>query len=370
MVDKRHIKFMCLKVFQPIGIFYIGVIEAQDLCRIAHADIRRIEDRVVEKFTGIQRPLKKDRVAEIKKYVDNIDACFPTSVILAIDSKNAKYSNATKTMIINNMEDVAQIIDGQHRIAGLEEFSKNFQIPATIFIDMDDEDMAMQFATVNLKQTKVNKSLAYDLYEYTKARSPQKTCHNIAILLNTKKDSPFRDMIKVLGLATGKPNETLTQAAFIEELINYISIDPMKDRDVLKRGSKKLELLKNPLSSRQFLRNLFIKDNEAKIAKNIWNYFKAVDRKWPNAWPNRIQGNILNRTAGFKSLMRFFADAYKSFQKEDEVISIDQFWEIFSRIDINEEDFTSDRYKPGSSGQSDLYRDLLSQSGIGTPLLG
>lgn len=61
---------------------------------------------------------------------------------------------------------VAKIIDGQHRIAGLEDYAgPPFQVNATIFIDMDIEDQAMVFATINLKQTKVSKSLAYDCCE-------------------------------------------------------------------------------------------------------------------------------------------------------------------------------------------------------------
>ena len=58
-------------------------------------------------------------------------------------------------MRIANEEDVAKIIDGQHRIAGLEAFDKNgdsFQMIATIFVDMDMEDQAMVFATINLSR--------------------------------------------------------------------------------------------------------------------------------------------------------------------------------------------------------------------------
>ncbi len=47
------------------------------------------------------------------------------------------------------------------------------------------------FSTVNLSQTKVNRSLAYDLFALAASRSPQKTCHDIAVALDRGKNSPL-----------------------------------------------------------------------------------------------------------------------------------------------------------------------------------
>ena len=77
--------------------------------------------------------------------------------------------------------DVANILDGQHRIEGLKEGlssghpnSEQFQLNVSIFVDLDMDDQSMVFATVNKAQTKVNKSLVYDLFAYAKSRSPQR----------------------------------------------------------------------------------------------------------------------------------------------------------------------------------------------------
>jgi DGQHR domain-containing protein len=162
-----YISFRCVPVTQPIGTFYIGTIDSQDLVDISYADVRRIEDRDIEKYLGIQRPLVPQRVKELKVYVRSLDAAFPTSIIIAIPSLYAEFDEETNLMTIIRSAEVAKIIDGQHRIAGLEGYEgKPFQLNVTVFIDMDIEDQAMVFATINLKQTKVSKSLAYDLYEY------------------------------------------------------------------------------------------------------------------------------------------------------------------------------------------------------------
>jgi len=364
--NKQFIEFKCIEISQPIGTFYIGIIDARDLVKISYSDIRRIEKRDVEKYLGIERPLSPDRVEELQQYVNLIDATFPTSVILAVSSKDSEseYDAKSGIMKIKNEENIAKIIDGQHRIAGLEKFKgENFQVNVTIFVDMEIEDQAMVFATINLKQTKVSKSLAYDLFEFAKSRSPQKTCHNIAKLLNNKNGSPYKNKIKILGMATGKVEETLTQATFVESLIVYISENPMQDRDILKRG-KSLKKVDAKESEKLIFRNMFIDNKDEEIAKTLWNYFEAVNDKWDEAWSTKKTGNILNRTTGFHALMRFLKPAYLSFNKIGAIINTKEFYEIFRKIDLKDSDFTSDRYKPGSSGESDLYRELCEKAGF------
>ncbi|HEX4638685.1 MAG TPA: DGQHR domain-containing protein [Chthoniobacterales bacterium] len=298
------IKVNCIEVQQPIGTFYIGAIEAPDLVAISFADVRRPEGREIEKYIGTQRDLSLGRVADIKKYVTTVDACFPTSVILSIPSSEAKLDDSKTVLEITRGANVAKIIDGQHRIAGLEDYSgSSFAVNVTIFLDMDLEDQAMVFATINLQQTKVTKSLAYDLYDFAKARSPQKTCHNIAKLMNFRDGSPFAGRIKILGKATGQTFELITQATFVDRLLRMITKDAMIDKDKLKRGK---ELTRATPSEERTLvfRNRFIDEKDAEIAKCLWNYFDAVRLRWPTAWNTDARGVILPRTTGFAALMR------------------------------------------------------------------
>jgi DGQHR domain-containing protein len=163
----EYIEVKCLEVNQPIGTFYIGVIGWKDLLLISFADIRRLGDeRTLDNYLGIQRELSPKRVEELKQYVNTVDATFPTSVILAVESDTAEFNPKRNVMKILADREVAKIIDGQHRIKGLEGFNgdKDFEVNVTIFINMEIEDQAMVFATINLAQTKVNKSLVYDLY--------------------------------------------------------------------------------------------------------------------------------------------------------------------------------------------------------------
>ena len=399
------VQFKCLPVTQPLGTFYIGAISAVDLVEIAWADIRRIarddetyedsqtgnylltdsiqpdsdesdnqeldegffsrDDQDFERFLGIQRELSRSRVGEIKQYVNTQDAAFPTSVLIAVSSRHASFDECTSTMSILRHGKAAKIIDGQHRIAGLENYrGPEFDVNVSVFIDMDLQDQAMMFATINLKQTKVNKSLAYDLYEFTKTRSPQRTAHDIARFLNYKQGSPFFSKVKMLGAGSGREQEVITQATFVDHLLRYISRNPMDDRDALRRG-KGLKRASVTEMERQIFRNWFIEERDVNITIVLWNYFLAVQTKWPYSWDTVVRGNVLNRTTGFGALMRFLRVAYNSRERPAKIVLRDEFLEIFGKIDLEDSSFTPDEYVPGSSGERVLYDRLIEQAGLG-----
>jgi DGQHR domain-containing protein len=353
------ISIACIECTQPIGTFLIGAIEASDLVAISFADVRRPDGRELERYIGTQRDLSEARVAEIRQYVTTVDASFPTSVILAVSSADAQLDGRHSQLRIRRDANVAKIIDGQHRIAGLKDYSgPPFFLNVTIFLDMDLEDHAMVFATINLKQTKVTKSLAYDLYEFAKKRSPQKTSHNIAKLLNFERNSPFEGRIKILGKATGRGLELITQATFVDRLLRLITRDPMGDKDKLKRG-KPLVRATPPERRTLIFRNWFIAERDAEIAKCLWNYFDAVRNTWRSAWDTSERGMILARTTGFAALMRLLPHVLGEPLTDDgKVPPTERFQRYFARVPLRSEDFTSTRFVPGSSGESELVQSL------------
>ena len=354
---EEWIRFPCAEVVQPLGLFYIGVMDSEALLAISYADIRRMNERDIEKYLGIQRPLDRKRVAELHEYVNTVDAAFPGNILLSVSSENARYIPEEREMAIRRDERVAKIIDGQHRIAGLQNAKEEFQSVVAVFVDMDIEDQANMFATINLKQTKVNRSLAYDLFEFAESRSPQKTAHNIARLLNFEEGSPLKGKIKLLGVASAKGSgETLTQALVVDEILFLVTGTAMKDRDDLRRGRSLSPIGTNELRRLPF-RNLFIREDDAVIARNIWNYFDAVDNRWPNAWRYVERGFILNRTTGFSALMRFLGIVY-SRMGDEQVVGTEAYGKILARVQIKETEFTREEFVPGSSGISLMVRRL------------
>src|SRR5206468_3410378 len=145
---------------------------------ITYFDVRRmLKERDIEMYLGIQRPLNEERIEQLEEYVKTVDACFPTAVILAVGGRCASFDEGTGELTLNNdpnpegdaepiyYRSIAKVLDGQHRIAGLLKYEgEDFDVNVSIFVDIDIEDQAYVFSTVNLAQTKVNRSLAYDLF--------------------------------------------------------------------------------------------------------------------------------------------------------------------------------------------------------------
>jgi DGQHR domain-containing protein len=348
------------------------------LGKIAHFDVRRVlqEERDVERYLGIQRPLNTQRVLELEKYVNFNDATFPTGIIIAIDDEYTEYDEGKETLIVRNykegesvpsrrIHEIARVIDGQHRIAGLYKFNgEKFELPVTVFVGSDISDQAYVFATVNLEQTKVSKSLVYDLFALSRTRSPQRTAHQIAVALDADKSSPFHKRIKRLGVATpGRWGELITQATFVEGVLRYISNDPKSDRDALLRGSS-LESSDVKKDEKLIFRNFFIDERDIDIGRIVYNYFAAVRDRWPEAWNSREKGIILNKTNGFRAFIRVLQPLYSDMTQPGNVPSAAKFLDRLRSVQMDGMDFNTDRYIPGTSGESALRHDLLRALGL------
>ena len=378
----KVIELPVIRIVQPIGEIYVGSISSADLWEIADFDMREIREKSdgIYLATGIQRQLSEKRVSEIATYVKTVDATFPTAVVLAISSEcvtfKGKGGSGCLTMRLSSEPSeqeggdglfayrrVARVIDGQHRIEGLRRANKvDFDVNIAIFVDADIEDQARVFATVNLAQTKVSKSLVYDLFSYSTALSPEKLAHSVCISLDQTKESPFFHRIKRLGTATpGRLNqEPLSQATVVEGILSHIVANKEQlivDRDRARRG-KKFDKPSVFESRKLVLRGFFVSGREVDVAELLWNYFEAVSLIWPSDWRVAGVGNILPRTNGYRALMRFFKDAYNHVASPGEMVQTSEFEAIFRKVRNLRGKFNTDNYPPGTSGESRLYHDL------------
>ena len=368
MTEQRSITIPVFRIRQPIGELFVGRMTAPQITSVTYADVREMAANDLDKFMGINRRLGKHRVDELLRYVKTHDATFPTSIILAVREENAEFDEQNDVLTLKatkgvTLDRVGKIIDGQHRIAGLGAVSDGsaFEVCVTILVGADLATQANVFATVNLAQTKVNRSLAYDLLDYEKKRSPQKVAHNVAVALNRLHGSPFFRRIKRLGTATaGRKGETLTQAVVVEMLLNLMTDDPMADRDSLLR---RIGLERPPveqLQKRPF-RGLFIQEKDAQIARILLRYFQAVRDRWPVSWDDiDRKGNTLPKTNGFRALIRFLKPAYLRIVGDDigAIPEKSDFASILDAVDLADEDFNLRTFPPGTSGEAGLHRFL------------
>lgn len=415
-----------IKVSQRIGDYYIGSVKAKDLLNITYVDRMRLklgEDELVS-YLGIQRSLKTERLKSIARYIKNIDSTFPTSILLSITEDCAelqtdgnlilKLSPLSETEITNRINlgilepknifgkesieiqslrysGIAKVIDGQHRLAGIayaideiknksqltlfdDESSvellnalENFEFNVSFFIGYDIHTQAKMFGVVNLQQTKVNKSIVYNLEEYAETRSPQSVCHNIAKILDTESNSPFYKKIKMLGCKTiGRINdEPLTQATFVESLLQLISKDPESERDMLKRKNiyGKTRYLEHSETEKQkyVFRDFFENKLDGELLDVIWNYFTAIKNRWPEAWED-TQSSLLPKNNCFRALIRFLRDKYPDIatKANKKIPFVEEFENLFQNFEISDVDFDSSKgiFPRGDGGMSKFYKYL------------
>ncbi len=395
------ITFPVTKVTQPIGDFYVGCIDARTLVKISYTEIRAFLEGTQDKIAGIQRERSEKRIKEIKKYVNLDYATFLTSIVIAIAPECVKLvpfgsscANEKKSeqddefevdasakvfnlelMPFGDPEDkdhipvekIAFIIDGQHRLAGLEglEEGREFDVNVSIFVGASDADKAEIFARVNQAQTKVNQSLVVDLASYYEERGPVKFAHEVVLALNRDQEGPFYDKVKRLGKAApGKGRvQTLAQATVVKPIVDFITADPEAERN--KRYKGIFGSRRKPDEWKKFIFQPFYDDDDdSGMFLCLTNYFDAVKAKWPNAWDNAPPGMILNRTTGYAALMRFLRLVYlNNCDRPGQILTREMCDRVLSQVDIPEEDLNKDEFLPGSSGISKLYKRLMAEVG-------
>ena len=286
--------------------------------------------------------------------IRTVDATFPTTVLLAIDSGNCVLN---KDGISITRDKVADIVDGQHRVLGLMDSnkSKDFVIPVVIMIDATEEQKALIFATINGKQTKVPASLIYDLFGITKTRSPQKTSHEIARASNSTPTSAWFRRLKMLGKKTAPgSSESLSQGTFVKFLLPHISSEPDVDMNLLKQN-KELPVRKGCVFN-----DYFRKNEDSTILKVLLNVFQGARDTWPREWDDP-DSYVLTKTMGFSGIMRALPDMYlKGRQSRDlsEVYFRGVFQAVQKEMTKRKISLTSDFFSASASGEAE-FRDMI-----------
>lgn len=288
-------KLPYIKIEQPIGTFYLTNIPAQSLIEMV-----TVSQRSADNIEGIQRERSRKRIAEISEFCKDSDAVFPTPIVVSVNL-DVPYSVDPQSHTIDLPEGrvIGQVIDGQHRLWGIKDsgLSDIFELPVVLMFDLTVEEKAYIFTIINSTQTKVNKSLIYDLFALSTTRSPQRTSHEIARALNSSEDSPFFGRMKMLGKKDlGQKNAVLSQGTFVKQMLQLISKNPEEDARAIKIGRPLVDDLRLPL------RKFFIKEQDDVIYKVLLNTFNALKSNFQSEWL-QPETNILWKTTGFCGIM-------------------------------------------------------------------
>lgn len=238
-------------------MFSLSVYDLVKICAFKPAVYNRIDDDYAEidlgkseiniddlikdnKNEDFNRHLDKNKLAQIKKYVEEKENfTFPNSVILSGHDKNSKLSdeflNKSIEEHINDNSSLLDefnsyngiyfdkfnskiyipliygsllIVDGQHRIAGLEKLEekkqKEIYLPINLVIDQVNSVLSNMFYTINATQKPVNPSvLEYMTNLFLENISESKMHQEYIRLLNDNKKSPLFKQVKMFGTGEG-----------------------------------------------------------------------------------------------------------------------------------------------------------------------
>lgn len=383
-------EYVALPIIQPIGEFFICSIPYDVLEKIAIPDALTLTDNGSHlegyyKLSGNQREEIKERRQQIGDFISSVEATFPNSIILAanVNEDGSILDDSDKTrwkleynescgvykLIIPQDIPIARIIDGQHRVRGFKYASarpEKFDLPCAVFFDLSMPEQASIFATININQKRVDRSLAYNLFAYNledepkEAWAPDKLAVFFTRRLSVENGSPLNGHIKVIA-RQGKDvynaeDWHVSTSVFVDGICSLFSKTPAADRNRLKMVEKEKRIRGNVLgttSDNSPFRSAYLQCNDLVIYTAIINFFSVADALIFRKAKTR---GFMTKTIGIQALLDLLRElSYIAIEHKD--ISKDFFQnylEIFRDVD-----FRNPKFQQASGQGRQMLRNFL-----------
>ncbi|MEZ8747261.1 DGQHR domain-containing protein [Vibrio atlanticus] len=265
-------------VEQPHHKFMLTTMTAGTLKDITYTAVRGVHNEV----GAVQRILIERRIKSLKDFVIS-GGDLPGCIILNWIHDGLEIQG--NSLSFELLPRIAQIIDGQHRVAGIKEAIKekpeiaDMRIPVVVYQNLTTQECADIFIAINTEQKPAPKSLVYDLYgigsevaiDHAAARA-----RDIAAVLNTDESSPYFGKIKFPGERRRKGGIALSTAVS--------AIKPLVE----------------PNAS---FEQIGVHELNSQI-KCLNNYFSAIANEYGSDWD--LNTNAFQYSAGFTAACEFF----------------------------------------------------------------
>lgn len=176
-----------------------------------------------------QREPKKSRIASIRRFfADNPSNTIPTAIVIGLRGVTMEGEGVVRKLRFETHEGQPHpglVIDGQHRMRGLEAVDPNTVIPVVALVEASDLEMAFQFLVINNKSAKVPpdhlRALALNYADdqlETRLKSARLALNaNLGSVgvLDEDPDSPFRGMV---AWPNNPPEQRIVVPAAIEAM--------------------------------------------------------------------------------------------------------------------------------------------------------
>lgn len=194
----KHV-YKALEIKQGDAVFYVFSARASEVWKFS-----KINKKTDDKDEGYQRALSESRAEDIKKFILNKNTISP-AIVIALESSKACFDPVKSCINIEDLEDSAWVIDGQHRLRGaaLADDTSHIELPVIAYIGIDLTEQIFQFVTINKEAKGVPTSLYYDLLKMlppkTKpSEAAKEVAADIGANLRKNENSIFYDRIVVV----------------------------------------------------------------------------------------------------------------------------------------------------------------------------
>jgi DGQHR domain-containing protein len=201
--------------------------------------------RLAEEPGAPQRRTNPVKLAAIKNFlITEPKNTIPTSVTLAIrlpeeEMKRlittATQNHATLNIAVEGEPKPGLVIDGQHRLLGINEFNPHCPVTVVALLNADDAEIAFQFLVINYKATRVSTDLFRALalhYKEAQLETRLKTARltldqNVRFvgMVDVEESSPFKGII---AWDNNPEAQRIVAPTAIEASISYIQHQKVK----------------------------------------------------------------------------------------------------------------------------------------------
>lgn len=231
----------------------------------------------------IQRILSEQRAKEIGRYIEEETSLLPNAIVVSLtpEVEITKTGNPHQKVLHFPSEEgkFAYILDGQHRLAGFRHSEgMEFDLPVVALWNADGHLRGKIFADINSKQVRVtNVHLLSLYYQIRELPSEESATMDVVVQLVSDEDSPLKDRIKMMDADRGcwVTNRHIKQC----------------------------------LAPRTQSGGVLAGKTPAQQAVIFKEYFKGVQRVWPEAWGN-VREYMLCKAMGIETILSVF-DAVK-----------------------------------------------------------
>ncbi len=269
-----------IQVKQRQRSFLMARVEAGRLARVAYAAVRGKDDEP----GAVQRLLNPERISSIKQFT-LAGGDYPSALVLNWTSKENPLKRSHSHLTFEDVERSAQLIDGQHRLAGIrdaiaeDKSLAKLELPVAIYENLETRECADLFLSINTEQKPVPRSLVYDLYGIASEGIVDPAAvraRDIATFLNEDEKSPYYSNIKFPGSPRRRGGIALSTAVS--------ALKPLVDDKGLfeQIGITELESQKHI----------------------VLNFFTVLSERYKEKWLD--QTNVFNYAAGFVGALEFF----------------------------------------------------------------